>query len=127
MATGLQNLFAYQSAASSEAGLRGLLEKFPAEEHRYGGVVDQLRRSSASVSNNIAEAYYRTSKKEKLRILNDFAFCEAQETLHNLKRCRTMQLVPIEDIQPHIESYEETVKLLIGYIKFVRGTPKTKN
>ena len=122
MATGIHNLFAYQSAATSEVGLRELFKSFPKDEHRYGGIVDQLRRSSASVSNNIAEAYYRRSKKEKLRILNDFALCEAQETLHNLKRCRTMQLVSIEDIQPHIEAYEETVRLLVGYIKFVKGS-----
>lgn len=120
MATGLQNLQVYLCAAAAETGLRGLLSLFPKDEHRYGGTVDQLRRSSASVSNNIAEAYNRRSKKDKLRILHDIALSEAEETLNNLRRCRTMQLVPIEEMQPHIEAYQEVIRLLVGYIKFIR-------
>ena len=62
MSTGLENLKIYQMAKSLELRIHKITEIFPFEE-KYRSI-DQLKRSSASVSNNIAESYYKNSLKE---------------------------------------------------------------
>ncbi len=77
MATGLDNLKIYKMAEKLEIDVHHLTDSFSKDE-KYRGV-DQLRRSSASVANNIAEAYNKQSLKEKIYILNDIAKSEAEE------------------------------------------------
>ena len=128
MATGLQNLQAYQNAAMAEVELRKPFPFFPKEEHNYGGTVDQLRRSSASVSNNIAEAYRKQSFKDKFRVLNNIALTEAEETHQNLIRVMKMQIVPVEEIKPCVDMYDEVIRTLVGYIRFLKKVhEKTQN
>lgn len=115
MATGLENLKIYQRAASLEIRVHNLTKTFPADE-RYRSV-DQLRRSSASVSNNIAESYYRRSVKEKVRILNDIAKSEAEETRRNLEVCR---LKGFHEDSVIIEEYLELIRMISGFITFLK-------
>ena len=68
MATGLENLWVYKLAEELEIEVHELTKRFPKDEIYRS--VDQLRRSSASVSNNIAESYYKGTVKEKVRFLN---------------------------------------------------------
>ena len=53
MATGLENLNIYKLAAELKITVFHLTKKFPDDE-KYRSI-DQLRRSSSSVTNNIAE------------------------------------------------------------------------
>ena len=62
MATGLQNLKIYQIACELGIKVYSLTKTFPDDEKFRS--VDQLRRSSSSVTNNIAEAYNKSSLKE---------------------------------------------------------------
>lgn len=78
MATGLENLKIYQAAEELELKVHELTKNYPRDE-KYRSI-DQLRRSSAAVTNNIAEAYNKKSVKEKIHILRDIAKCEAEET-----------------------------------------------
>ena len=82
MATGLENLKIYALAAELELRVFELTKKFPSDE-KYRSV-DQLRRSSSSVTNNIAESYNRRSIKEKERILHDIVKGETEETKKKL-------------------------------------------
>ncbi|OIO47437.1 MAG: hypothetical protein AUJ32_02960 [Parcubacteria group bacterium CG1_02_40_82] len=66
MATGLQNLKIYQMARELEIEIYHITKEFPADE-KYRSI-DQLKRSSSSVTNNIAEAYNKQSLKEKIYI-----------------------------------------------------------
>ena len=81
MATGLENLKIYQMAKALELEVFRLIKTFPLDE-RFRSV-DQLNRSSSSVTNNIAEAYNKKSGKEKIRILNDIVKGEPNETRSN--------------------------------------------
>lgn len=63
MATGLENLWIYRLAEDLEIEVHEVTKGFPRDEAFRS--VDQLRRSSSSVSNNIAESYHKTSLKEK--------------------------------------------------------------
>ncbi|MDH3267816.1 MAG: four helix bundle protein [Ignavibacteria bacterium] len=77
MATGLENLWIYKLAEDLEVEVHEITKTFPKDEIFRS--VDQLRRSSSSVSDNIAESYHKTTIKEKTRFLN-IAKGEAEET-----------------------------------------------
>ncbi len=115
MATGLENLKVYCLSAELEIKVYNLTKQFPFDE-RYRSV-DQLRRSSASVSNNIAESYHRRSLKEKTRILVDIAKAEAEETKRNLGVCYRKEFHKDSDI---IDEYTSLIKMIGGYVRFLR-------
>lgn len=118
MATGLENLKIYQRAVQLELEVQRLTALFPKEE-RYRSV-DQLKRSSASVSNNIAESYHRRSTKDKIRILSDIVKGEAEETRRNLEVCGKKGFHKNFAI---IEEYTVLLKMVSGFIRFL----KTRN
>lgn len=123
MATGLENLRIYQIAAELDIAVHALSKQFPPDE-RFRSV-DQLNRSSSSVTNNIAEAYHKRSLKEKVRILNDIVKGEAQETKTNLEMCFRKGFHSDEHIS---ERYLDLLKLVSGYIRFLRAqTSKLQN
>lgn len=116
MATGLENLKVYTLAAELELRVFELTKKFPVDE-KYRSV-DQLRRSSSSVTNNIAEAYNRRSIKEKERILHDIVKGEAEETKRNLEMCMKKDFHNDGTV---IEKYTELLKMVSGFIRFLKG------
>jgi len=93
MATGLENLRIYKLAEDLEIEVHNITKSFPKDELYRS--VDQLRRSSDSVSNNIAESYHKSTIKEKIRFLN-IAKCEAEETKRNINRSSRKGFVPKE-------------------------------
>lgn len=117
MATGLENLKIYQMAKSLEMRVHQLTETFPTEE-KYRSV-DQLRRSSASVTNNIAEAYYKKSVKEKAYILRNMAITEGEETRSNVLRCAEKGFISTDIANSISEDYINLRKAIHGYIKFL--------
>lgn len=117
MATGLDNLKIYTMAADLEVLVHYLTNIFPTDE-RFRSV-DQLRRSSSSVTNNIAEAYHKRSLKEKVRILNDIVKGEAEETKRNLAMCLRKGFHADAQI---IDKYTELLKAVSGYISFLKRT-----
>jgi four helix bundle protein len=68
MATGLENLWIYKLAEDLEVEIHEITKKFPKDEIFRS--VDQLRRSSSSTSDNIAESYHKATVKEKTRFLS---------------------------------------------------------
>jgi len=120
MATGLENLKIYQMAEKLELEVYEITKYFPIDE-KYRSV-DQLRRSSNSVSNNIAEAYNKISLKEKIRILNDIAKSEAEETKRGLLRAAKRGLINKSILLNNLaEKYTELIKAISGYIKFLKN------
>ncbi len=117
MATGLENLKIYQMAKALELKVFKIIKNFPKDE-RYRSV-DQLSRSSSSVTNNIAEAYNKRSVKEKIRILNDIVKGEANETRSNLELCLEKGFHKEESL---ITSYTELLMAISGYIRFLRNS-----
>jgi len=121
MATGLENLKIYKLACDLELEVFHLTKLFPNDE-KYRSV-DQLRRSSSSVSNNIAESYNKRSTKEKVRILHDIVKGEAEETKRNLEMCRKKEFHNNADI---VDKYTDLLKMVSGYVAFIRGADNTK-
>lgn len=120
MATGLENLNIYKLAAELEVEVFHLTKKFPRDEMYRS--IDQLRRSSASVSNNIAESYHKRSIKEKVRILNDIVKGEAEETRKNLEICLKKGFHDDREIP---EKYLSLLKMVSGYIRFIKEQEPT--
>ncbi len=115
MATGLENLKVYILASELDVHVHNLTKTFPSDE-KYRSV-DQLRRSSSSVTNNIAEAYNKRSLKEKVRILSDIVKGEAEETKRNLEMCLKKSFHADSTL---IEKYTELLKMVSGYIRFLQ-------
>ncbi|MEK7512728.1 MAG: four helix bundle protein [Patescibacteria group bacterium] len=120
MATGLENLKIYTIAEELELRVFELTKHFPRDE-KYRSV-DQLRRSSSSVTNNIAESYNKRSLKEKVRILHDIVKSETEETRRNLDVCFKKGFHHDEEI---FNRYTELMKAVSGYIGFLRNRPAT--
>lgn len=119
MATGLENLKIYQMAEILELEVHELTKYYPFDE-KYRSI-DQLRRSSASVANNIVEAYDKGSLKEKIHIIRDIAKCEAEETRRNLIRCAKKNFESDKSLSL-AEKYIELIKAISGYIRFLNSS-----
>jgi len=118
MATGLENLKVYQMAQELEIRVHEITKEFPKDE-RYRSV-DQLRRSASSVTNNIAEAYYKQSMKERIHILKDIAICEAEETRSNLQMCSVKRFAEQKVLIQIMNDYTGFMKATHGYIRFLK-------
>jgi four helix bundle protein len=116
MATGLENLWIYSLAEDLEIEVYEVTKIFPRDEIFRS--VDQLRRSSASVSNNIAESYHKTTLKEKLKFLN-IAKGEAEETKRGLLRAARKKLLSEDIARKLAERYTILLKGTSSYIRFL--------
>lgn len=119
MATGLTNLKIYQMAKALELEVYEVLKNFPKDE-KYRSV-DQLKRSSSSVANNIAESYNKQSAKDKIHILRDVSISEAEETESNLLRCADKKFLLHGEAQNIADGYVELKKAIYGYIRFIKN------
>ena len=117
MATGLENLKVYQMAEALEIEVYKVTKDFPKEE-KYSSV-NQLRRSSASVPNNIAEGYARHSYAEKVRYLY-IAKGEAEETKRNIIRSGKKELITELVANDLADKYTDLLKAISGYIGFLK-------
>src|SRR3989344_3066036 len=114
MATGLENLKIYQMAKEHEKTIYQLTAVFPKEE-KYRRV-DQMRRSSASVCDNIAESYGKYSFKEKIHKLY-IARGEAEENRRQIERSANVELIEEKTAQTLVQSVTELMKAINGYIR----------
>jgi four helix bundle protein len=94
-----------------------LTKEFPNDE-KYRSV-DQLRRSSSSVTNNIAEAYRKQTVKEQTHILRSTVCCEVEETRTNLIRCGKKELCDAARVNKLADRYLELLKATHGYIRYL--------
>ena len=117
MATGLENLWIYKLAEDLEIEVHELTKNFPKDEIFRS--VDQLRRSSSSVSDNIAESYHKTTLKEKTRFLN-IAKGEAEETKRGLLKSARKKFVSELVAKNIADKYTVVLKGITAYIKFLQ-------
>jgi four helix bundle protein len=116
VATGLENLKIYQMAERLEIVVHKMTKVFPSDELYRS--IDQIRRSSASVSNNIAEGYNRYSYKEKIRSCV-IAKGEAEETKRNIIRSAKKEFLNTNDADIIADQYTDLIKAISGYINFL--------
>ena len=117
MATGLENLWIYKLAEDLEIKVHELTKKFPKDEIYRS--IDQIRRSSASVANNIAESYHETSIKEKERFLT-ISKGEMEETKRNILKSGRKKFLSVEIANDIAEQYTILLKGTNAYIRFLK-------
>ncbi|MBI4449448.1 four helix bundle protein [Candidatus Uhrbacteria bacterium] len=118
MSSGLDRLLIYKMAEELELEIHEITKGFPADE-RFRSV-DQLSRSSSSVSNNIAEAYNKRSVRDRIRILHDICRGEAEETRTNLLRCAKKGFCDAAEARRIADRYEELMKAISGFVGYLR-------
>jgi len=116
MATGLENLWIYKLAEDLEVEVYEVTKKFPKDEIFRS--VDQLRRSSSSVSDNIAESYHKTTVKEKTRFLS-IAKGEAEETKRGMLKSARKIFISEEIAKSIADRYTIILKGINAYIRFL--------
>jgi len=116
MATGLENLWIYKLAEDLEVEVHEITKKFPKDEIFRS--VDQLRRSSSSTSDNIAESYHKTTVKEKTRFLS-IAKGEAEETKRGILKSARKKFILEEIAKVIADKYTILLKGSNAYIKFL--------
>ncbi len=101
--------------------IHGKTLQFPKME-QYGGLADQLRRSSKSVAANITEGYGKQEfypKEFKRFLITALASCD--ETILWLKMSCDLGYFPEAETQKFLSAYSEVGKMLSGLIKKVSG------
>jgi four helix bundle protein len=94
-----------------------LTKKFPKEE-RYS-LTDQIRRSSRSVSANIAEAFRKRCYQAAFVSNIVTSEAEAAETQVWLRFASEFKYLEVATINPLISEYEEVIRMLVS----MRNTP----
>lgn len=94
-----------------------LVKKFPGDE-KYR-LVDQVIRSSRSIGNNIAEGHGRFHYQDNIR------FCimargSLSETFDHLIVALDNRLISEEDLQLFQLEYDSCLRLLNGYIQYLK-------
>jgi four helix bundle protein len=97
--------------------IKDLTKRFPTEE-KYR-LADQIIRSSRSIGNNIAEGHGRFHYQDNIR------FCimargSLSETLDHLIIAFDDKLINEEELQSFKAEYESCLKLLNGYIQYLK-------
>jgi len=114
---GLENLKIYKLAERLEVFIYKVTEKFPKDE-KYRSV-DQLRRSSSSVTDNISEGYNRYFYADKIKHLY-IARGEAGETNAGIKKAQKKGFISKKTSDFVNEKYTELIKGINGYIRYIR-------
>ncbi len=116
MATGLENLWIYKLAEDLEVKVHEVTKLFPRDE--FYRSVDQLRRSSSSVSNNIAEHYHKTTTKEMKRFLA-IAQGEIEETRRGVLKSSRKQFLSEIIATGIADQYTVLMKGITSYVRFL--------
>lgn len=117
MATGLENLWIYKLAEDLEVEVYEVTKSFLKDEIYRS--VDQLRRSSSSAADNIAEHYHKTTTKEKTRYL-DIAMCEMEETRRGILKSARKKFLDESTATKIADQYTILLKGTTSYKKFLQ-------
>lgn len=125
MPLGLDTLDIYRMAEELELAVFEITRSFPKDE-RFRSV-DQLSRSSSSVTNNIAEAYRKRSIVERERILRDICCGEAEETRRNILVCARKGFCAPERAQVIADGYLKLIKATYGFLRYLKTKAVAKD
>lgn len=104
-----ENLDAYKVARILVRDVYRLQNKFPMEERFALG--DQIRRSTTSITSNIAEGSGRNSIKEKIHFI-EIAFGSLAESFSQLQNAQDLGYVTVEDVETLRPLYNHVAALL---------------
>lgn len=104
-----ENLEAYKVARILVRDIYRLQSKFPKEEKFALG--DQIRRSSISITSNIAEGTGRNSPKEKIHFI-EIAFGSMTESFSQLQNAQDLGYVQEEEVEALRPQFNHVAALL---------------
>ena len=104
-----ENLEVYKAARLLVRDIYILQNKFPREEKYALG--DQIRRSSTSITSNIAEGSGRNSLKEKIHFV-EIAFGSMTESFSQLQNAQDLGYISENDIEALRPSFNHVAALL---------------
>ena len=104
-----ENLDAYKVARILVRDVYRLQKKFPMEERFALG--DQIRRSTTSITSNIAEGSGRNSIKEKIHFI-EIAFGSLAESFSQLQNAQDLGYVTEEEVESVRPQYNHVAALL---------------
>jgi four helix bundle protein len=111
-----EDLETWQKCRQLRIEVAVLLKKFPDEE-KYR-LIDQLKRSSRSITANIAEGHGRFHYQDNLKFCRN-AHGSLNEVLDHLICAFDELLITDEQLQHFRNKYNECYRLLNGYIAFL--------
>jgi four helix bundle protein len=114
---GFEDLDCYQHALATMAAIHEIVKHFPADE-KYD-LVSQIRRSSKSVTANIAEGYGRYRYLDSLHRYS-IARGELNETLAHLINANVLGYIDQKAFEKLYHLIRQTEQTLNGYMAFVR-------
>ena len=114
---GFEKLWVWQKAYRLMQEIHRFCKTLPRDE-RFR-LRDQIERSSSSVCDNVAEGYTTYYYKEKIKGFN-IARREAGETQNHIRKLSGKDYLNPEQSQGWVEQYEEVVRGINGYIRYIR-------
>ena len=106
-----ETLEVYKEARILVKGIYLLQNKFPREEKYALG--DQIRRSSTSITSNIAEGSGRNSLKEKIHFI-EIAFGSMTESFSQLQNAQDLGYIDEDEIDALRPSFNKVAAYLSG-------------
>lgn len=120
---GFETLWVWQKAYKLMLEVHQICKTLPREE-RFKRK-DQLERSSSSVVDNIAEGHTSYYYQEKIKGFN-VARKEAGETQNHIRSLEGKQYIITEKANDLIKKYEEVLRGINGYVRWVREKRSAK-
>jgi four helix bundle protein len=114
---GFEELWVWQKAIGLMKEIHHFCKTLPRDESFK--VKNQIERSSSSVCDNIAEGYSAYYYNEKIRGFN-IARKEAGETQNQVRQLAIKSYLEPEQSQNWVERYEEVIRGINGYVRYVR-------
>lgn len=110
-------LIVWKEARKFQHDIYQLTKQFPAEEKNR--LIDQIIRSSRSITANIAEGHGRYHFSEQIRFVI-IARGSNSETLNHLIAAYDCLFISNGELKKFKEKYDQLLKLINGYIAFLR-------
>ena len=117
----LEELVAWQKARELRKRISVLVRMFP--DYEKYKLIDQIKRSSRSISANIAEGFGRFHYQENIQFCRQ-ARGSLTETLDHLYVALDEEYISEDEFKEHNILIIETIKVLNGYISYLK---KAKN
>ncbi len=114
---GFETLWVWQKANKFMQEIHKFCKTLPREE-RFR-LRDQIERCSSSVCDNIAEGYTAYYYNEKIKGFH-IARKEAGETQNHIRKLEGKGYLNPEQSQAWVEEYEEIIRGINGYIRYIR-------
>lgn len=120
---GFEKLWVWQKAYNLMQDIHKFSKSLPREETFR--LKDQIERCSSSVCDNIAEGYTSYYYNDKIKGFN-IARKEAGETQNQIRKLSGKGYLKPEQSQKYVEEYEEVIRGINGYIRYIREKKLSK-